>query len=117
MHAELPLECWKEGGVDGRELRARSDHWLGQQGRLTTPMHLAPGATHYTPVTWDRALDIAAENLWTINISEPPPFLVASARTVLHESGAVALRLIGEDRAVVRSAEHVPIRPDERLPM
>ncbi|HWG91128.1 MAG TPA: hypothetical protein VNZ52_09815 [Candidatus Thermoplasmatota archaeon] len=46
---------------------------------------------------------------------EPPPFLVAQARTVLHESGAAALRIVGEDRALVRSAEHAPVKPDERV--
>ncbi len=45
------------------DLRDRTDYWLGQQGRLTTPMHKAPGDTHYRPVSWDRALDIVAEAL------------------------------------------------------
>ena len=30
------------------ELRQQSDHWLESNGRLTEPMYLAPGATHYT---------------------------------------------------------------------
>src|SRR5664279_3693809 len=38
------------------ELRAQSDHWLEHNGRLTEPMHLAAGATHYTPISWDGAL-------------------------------------------------------------
>ncbi|WP_370639622.1 FdhF/YdeP family oxidoreductase [Allobranchiibius sp. GilTou73] len=45
------------------ELRGRTDYWLGQQGRLTTPMHKAPGDTHYRPVSWDAALDIVAGHL------------------------------------------------------
>ncbi len=45
------------------DLATRSDYWLGQRGRLTTPMHLAPGATHYSPVSWERALDIVAGHL------------------------------------------------------
>ncbi|GAA4122584.1 FdhF/YdeP family oxidoreductase [Knoellia locipacati] len=44
-------------------LRERSDHWLGQQGRLTTPMHKPEGAAHYEPVTWERALGIVARHL------------------------------------------------------
>lgn len=44
-------------------LRGRSDHWLGQQGRLTTPMHKPEGAAHYEPVTWERALEIVARHL------------------------------------------------------
>ncbi len=45
------------------DLAMRSDHWLGQQGRLTQPMVLDAGATHYRPVTWDEALDVVAEEL------------------------------------------------------
>lgn len=44
-------------------LREKSDYWLGQQGRLTTPMHKPEGASHYEPVTWERALDIVAGHL------------------------------------------------------
>ncbi|WP_353950151.1 FdhF/YdeP family oxidoreductase [Knoellia sp. S7-12] len=44
-------------------LREKSDHWLGQQGRLTTPMHKPQGAAYYEPVTWERALDIVADHL------------------------------------------------------
>jgi molybdopterin-dependent oxidoreductase alpha subunit len=45
------------------ELAARSDHWLGQQGRLTSPMVLRPGATHYTPISWDDAFALAGSVL------------------------------------------------------
>ncbi|MER5864116.1 FdhF/YdeP family oxidoreductase [Kitasatospora sp. NPDC002040] len=45
------------------ELADRSGYWLGQQGRLTEPMLLEEGATHYTPVSWDRAFAIVAEEL------------------------------------------------------
>jgi molybdopterin-dependent oxidoreductase alpha subunit len=42
------------------ELASRTDHWLGQQGRLTTPMVLREDATHYTPIAWGEALDLIA---------------------------------------------------------
>ncbi|MHC2999588.1 FdhF/YdeP family oxidoreductase [Microbacterium sp. HJ5] len=43
------------------ELRAHDDWWLGQQGRLTQPVILDEGATHYRPLSWDDALrEIAA---------------------------------------------------------
>ena len=45
------------------ELAEQTDHWLGRQGRLTHPMHLAPGATHYAPITWERAFALIAEEL------------------------------------------------------
>lgn len=38
------------------ELEAHDDWWLGQQGRLTHPMILDEGATHYRPISWDEAL-------------------------------------------------------------
>lgn len=41
----------------------RDDYWLGQQGRLTHPMLLDSGATHYTPVSWDEAFSIIATEL------------------------------------------------------
>ena len=45
------------------ELATRSDHWLGQQGRLTEPMVLHPGASHYQPLGWEAALDLVAAEL------------------------------------------------------
>ncbi|WP_030933094.1 FdhF/YdeP family oxidoreductase [Streptomyces sp. NRRL S-646] len=45
------------------DLAGRSGYWLGQQGRLTHPMHLPEGGTHYEPVSWERAFDIVAEEL------------------------------------------------------
>ncbi|WP_193374599.1 FdhF/YdeP family oxidoreductase [Nocardiopsis ganjiahuensis] len=45
------------------ELFDRSGYWLGQQGRLTEPVYLPEGATHYEPVSWDRALDMIADEL------------------------------------------------------
>jgi molybdopterin-dependent oxidoreductase alpha subunit len=45
------------------QLRTRSGYWLGQQGRLTRPVYKAPGSDHYTPVSWDEALDLLATEL------------------------------------------------------
>ncbi|MFT4135835.1 FdhF/YdeP family oxidoreductase [Microbacterium sp.] len=45
------------------ELRGHDDWWLGQQGRLTHPMILDEGATHYRPISWDAALREIAEAL------------------------------------------------------
>jgi molybdopterin-dependent oxidoreductase alpha subunit len=45
------------------ELRGQSDHWLESNGRLAEPMYLAPGATHYAPITWDDALDLITARL------------------------------------------------------
>jgi formate dehydrogenase major subunit len=45
------------------ELAQRTDYWLGQQGRLTHPAVLRPGATHYTPIDWDEAFDLIGGHL------------------------------------------------------
>ena len=45
------------------ELAARTDYWLGQQGRLTHPMYRPAGEQHYQPVAWDDAFGIVADAL------------------------------------------------------
>ena len=45
------------------DLRARSDYWLGQQGRLTEPMLRRPGSDRYVPVGWDEAFRLMADEL------------------------------------------------------
>jgi molybdopterin-dependent oxidoreductase alpha subunit len=45
------------------ELSSRSDYWLGKQGRLTHPMILRDGATHYEPIEWDQAFQLIARQL------------------------------------------------------
>jgi molybdopterin-dependent oxidoreductase alpha subunit len=48
------------------DLRAHDDWWLGQQGRLTHPMILDEGATHYRPISWDDALREIADALSSV---------------------------------------------------
>ncbi|MCF6391120.1 FdhF/YdeP family oxidoreductase [Mycobacterium sp. MBM] len=45
------------------ELSTKPEYWLSQQGRLTHPMVLRPGATHYEPVEWDDAYRLIADHL------------------------------------------------------
>lgn len=45
------------------ELSQQSDHWLGKQGRLTHPMVLREGASHYEPISWDDAFGLLASEL------------------------------------------------------
>ncbi|MCW3158709.1 FdhF/YdeP family oxidoreductase [Micropruina sonneratiae] len=49
------------------DLATRSDHWLGQRGRLTEPMLLREGGTHYEPIAWDAAFDLIAESLQALD--------------------------------------------------
>jgi molybdopterin-dependent oxidoreductase alpha subunit len=45
------------------ELRDQDNHSLEHHGRLTEPMHLAPDATHYVPISWEDALELIATRL------------------------------------------------------
>ncbi|GAC1336714.1 MAG: FdhF/YdeP family oxidoreductase [Myxococcales bacterium] len=44
-------------------LSEQTDHWLGKQGRLTHPMVLRDGATHYEPIEWSEAFQLIAREL------------------------------------------------------
>jgi molybdopterin-dependent oxidoreductase alpha subunit len=44
-------------------LSAQSDLWLDRAGRLTHPMVLHPGATHYSPISWPEAMHLLADEL------------------------------------------------------
>ena len=45
------------------DLAGRSDYWLGQQGRLTEPMHRPVGEAHYRPISWEGAVAVVADHL------------------------------------------------------
>ena len=62
------------------DLAERSDYWLGQQGRLTEPMHRPRGATHYQPIGWDDAFALVAERLHTLPSPDAASFYT-SGRT------------------------------------
>jgi molybdopterin-dependent oxidoreductase alpha subunit len=62
------------------ELSERSDFWLGQQGRLTHPMVLRPGSTHYQPIQWDEAFRLVASELHELSSPDEAVFYT-SGRT------------------------------------
>jgi molybdopterin-dependent oxidoreductase alpha subunit len=45
------------------ELKQQSDRWLNDQGRLTEPMILRPGASHYEAISFERGIALIAEHL------------------------------------------------------
>lgn len=45
------------------ELCEKTDFWLGQQGRLTQPMLLTEGATHYKAISWNEAFGLVGNEL------------------------------------------------------
>ncbi|WP_438387412.1 FdhF/YdeP family oxidoreductase [Actinopolyspora saharensis] len=57
----VDAEFFREHSVD--DLAERTDYWLGQQGRLTTPVIKREGDTHYRPVEWAEAFRVIAEKL------------------------------------------------------
>ncbi|MBD2897683.1 putative oxidoreductase [Actinomadura sp. RB99] len=62
------------------ELAGRSDHWLGQQGRLTEPMLKRAGSAHYEPVSWDEAIGLLATELNALDSPDEAVFYT-SGRT------------------------------------
>ncbi|MEM9080905.1 MAG: FdhF/YdeP family oxidoreductase [Verrucomicrobiota bacterium] len=60
------------------KLLRQTDYWHDQQGRLAEPMVRRPGATHYTPITWEEAFQLLANEL---NALEHPD------RAVFYTSG------------------------------
>lgn len=54
-------QWWAEHPI--AELEQRTDYWLGQAGRITHPMIIRPGETHYTPISWDEAFATIGEHV------------------------------------------------------
>ncbi len=61
MPADVDPEFFARHSV--RDLLAHSDRWLNAQGRLAHPMVRLPDATHFTPITWDEAFRLIADEL------------------------------------------------------
>jgi len=76
--ARITREFFSEYSV--ADLAAKSDHWLGKQGRLTEPMVLRPGATHYELIAWDDAFQLIATELRTLPSPDAAAFYT-SGRT------------------------------------
>ena len=62
------------------ELDAQSEHWLGQQGRITSPMIKRPDGTHYEPIEWDDAFRLIAGELNSLDSPDEAIFYT-SGRT------------------------------------
>ncbi|MGW5223728.1 FdhF/YdeP family oxidoreductase [Nocardia niigatensis] len=62
------------------DLAGKSGYWLGQQGRLTHPMVLREGDTHYSPISWDAAYRLVADALHDLDSPDEAVFYT-SGRT------------------------------------
>lgn len=56
------------------EMAVKSDYWLGQQGRLTHPMIVREGQTHYEKISWSEAFDLIAKELNSLNTPDEAIF-------------------------------------------
>ncbi|MBT3477758.1 MAG: FdhF/YdeP family oxidoreductase [Euryarchaeota archaeon] len=75
-------------------LAEQSDRWLNKQGRITHPMVLEEGSSHYTPLSWQDALAMIATE---INKLEDPN------RSVFYTSGRTSNEAAFLYQAMVRS--------------
>jgi len=62
------------------DLSLQTDQWLGSQGRITHPMLLRRGGTHYEPISWDDAFELIAGELNALNYPDQAIFYT-SGRT------------------------------------
>ena len=75
-------------------LSMQSDRWLNKQGRITHPMVLEEGSSHYVPITWDDAFSMIAGE---VNKLENPN------RSVFYRSGRTSNEAAFLYQAMVRS--------------
>ena len=75
---KIGREFFAEYSVE--ELAAKSDFWLNSQGRLTEPMVLREGGTHYAPITWEEAIELVAAELSSLGSPDEAVFYT-SGRT------------------------------------
>ncbi|AVH54877.1 MULTISPECIES: FdhF/YdeP family oxidoreductase [Streptomyces] len=72
------------------ELDSKSDYWLNQQGRLTEPLVKWPGATHYEPISWDKAFEVLGKELKKLASPDEALFYVSGR---LNNEAAFLLQL------------------------
>lgn len=74
----VPREFWAENSLTS--MLDKSEFWLGRQGRITEPVYRAKGSDHYEPVSWERALGLAADRLRALDSPD---------RAVFYTSGRI----------------------------
>lgn len=55
------VDFFEKYSVD--QLSAMTDYELGKSGRLTHPMMIRRGESHYSPISWDRAFELIGKEL------------------------------------------------------
>ena len=95
------------------ELHERTDYWLGQQGRITQPVVLREGATHYEPIGWDDAFAMIGDRLRGLASPDEAVFYTSGKTS---NEAAFAYQLFARvlrHQQPPRLLQHVP-RVDER---
>ncbi|MCH1423156.1 MAG: FdhF/YdeP family oxidoreductase [Candidatus Poseidoniaceae archaeon] len=77
-----------------QSLAEKSDYWLNKQGRITHPMLLKNGESHYLPINWEDAFELIASK---INEAKNPD------RLVFYTSGRTSNEAAFLYQAMVRS--------------
>ncbi|WP_120521832.1 FdhF/YdeP family oxidoreductase [Arthrobacter celericrescens] len=54
-------EFWAKHSI--AELSQKTEYWLGNQGRLSEPVVIRPGETHYSPISWSDAFALIGERI------------------------------------------------------
>ena len=54
-------EFWARHSI--AELSGRTEYWLGNQGRLSEPVVIREGDTHYSPISWADAFELIGEHI------------------------------------------------------
>jgi molybdopterin-dependent oxidoreductase alpha subunit len=71
-NTRLTPELFAQQSVE--ELSQRADHYLNALGRITHPMMLRPGSTHFEPIAWDDAFGIIAKQLKSLGSPDEAVF-------------------------------------------
>ena len=75
---QVTTDFFKKWSVE--QLSEQSDMWLDKQGRLTEPMLLKAGSSHYEPITWNAASLMIADKIKSLK-SPHEAVLYTSGRT------------------------------------
>ncbi|HKU11182.1 MAG TPA: molybdopterin-dependent oxidoreductase, partial [Sinomonas sp.] len=71
-------EFWAQHSI--ADLQGKSEFWLGSRGRITEPVVIRPGESHYSPISWADAFALIGEH---VNATTPE-------RCVFYTSGRTA---------------------------
>lgn len=71
-------QFWADHSI--AELEGKTEYWLGSQGRISEPVVIRPGDTHYSPISWTEAFALIGDH---INATTPD-------RCVFYTSGRTA---------------------------